>query len=117
MRRLLPPMRLSLEKTSISPLQCLSIFSKNLTLMKVIYGANRIKRVLVVLQNVMLYVIRVRVLNYAKIYSGGLSFKSDSNLGFCLIVFILNILIETIVIGNIYYYWALKCLISYCYIA
>ena len=69
------------------------------------------------LQNVMLYVIRVRVLNYAKIYSGGLSFKSDSNLSFCPIVFILNILIETIVIGNIYYYWALKCLISYCYIA
>jgi len=81
------------------------------------YGANRLKRVPVGVQNVMLYVIRNRVPNYAKIYSGGLLFKSHSNLGFCTIVFILNIMIETIVICNIYYYWALKCLISYCYLA
>ena len=79
-------------------------------------SANRIKRVPVMLQNVMLYVIRVRVLHYTKICSGGLSFKFYSNLSFCLIAF-LNILIETIVIGNIYYYWGLKCLISYCCVA
>jgi len=42
----------------------------------VMYGANRIKRVPVVLQNVMLYVIGVRVLNYGKICSKSLSFNS-----------------------------------------
>jgi len=35
------------------------------------YGANRLKRVPVVLQNVMLYVIRARLFNKAKIISGG----------------------------------------------
>jgi len=40
------------------------------------YGANRLKRVPVVLQNVMLYVIRARLFNKAKIISGGQLFKS-----------------------------------------
>jgi len=82
-----------------------------------VYGANRLKCVPVGVQNVMLYVISDSFPNYAIIYSEGLSFQSHSNPGFCTIIFILNIVIETIVIGNIYYYWALKCLISYCYIA
>jgi len=46
------------------------------------YGANRIKRVPVLLQNIMLYVIRVGVPNYAKMYPEGLWFKSDPNLVF-----------------------------------
>ena len=40
------------------------------------YGANRLKRVPVGVQNVMLYVIRVRVPNFAKVCSRSRSFKS-----------------------------------------
>ena len=43
---------------------------------KLWYGANRLKRVPVVLQNVMLYVIRVRIPNRVKSISQGLQFKS-----------------------------------------
>ena len=41
------------------------------------YGANRLKRVPLVLQNVMLYVIRVRIPNSIKMISQGLLFKSQ----------------------------------------
>ena len=56
------------------------------------YGANRLKRVPVVLQNVMLYVIRARLFNEAKIIPGGLSFKSwTKSTYYTTITFILNI--------------------------
>jgi len=41
------------------------------------YGANRLNRVPLVLQNVMLYVIRVRIPNSIKMISQGLLFKSQ----------------------------------------
>jgi len=47
-----------------------------------IYGANRLKRVPVVLQNVMLYVIRVRIPNSVKNISQGLLFKSQGQFTF-----------------------------------
>ena len=40
------------------------------------YGANRLKRVPLVLQNVMLYVVRVRIPNSVKMIAQGLLFKS-----------------------------------------
>jgi len=58
------------------------------------YGANRLKRVPVVLQNVMLYVIRARLFNKAKIISGGSRgqlFKSWTKFTYYGIVFTLNI--------------------------
>jgi len=40
------------------------------------YGANRLKRVPLVLQNVMLYVVRIRIPNSVKMIAQGLLFKS-----------------------------------------
>jgi len=57
------------------------------------YGANRLKRVPVVLQNVMLYVIRPRLFNKAKIISGGSRgqlFKSWTKFTYYGIVFMVH---------------------------
>jgi len=60
------------------------------------YGANRLKRVPVVLQNVMLYVIRAKLFNKSKMISGGQLFKSQIMFTYYAIVFTSNISMEVI---------------------